>query len=522
MRMRIKRPLALHPFLLAAFPVLFLYAHNIRYAVSFRDVVWPLLYILAGTAVVMLVVWLAFRRDAYRAGLVASALVILFFTYGQLYLALGDTRIAGVRLGRNLILLPVWGLLLAASVVLAIKLTRARLITVTKGLNTVAAILVLTNVATAAWYRVQSGGEEASEKLHFDTPASTLPKAAAGARDIYYIVLEEYAGQRTFQELFGFDNRPFLNFLRTQGFYVADRSTTNYPSTSMSLSSSLNMRYLDGVGAAAKGDDWGPVYQMLRNENEVGSYLKARGYRYVHMGSWWHPTAINRSADLNVRFRRSASEFSSTLLETTLLQPISQDLPRSLQTILNHRLGIALRTLWAFEEIPKIKELPGPKFVFAHIISPHYPYVLDRSGRYQKPEEEATRTEAQNYLEQVMFVNKRIIDTVKVLLQGPASQRPIVIIQSDEGPYKPADHAPATPQEVLRKYEILNAYYLPGVDLSQSGLYPSITPVNTFRLLFDVAFHDHLPLLPDRNYSYPDQDHLYDFIDQTAEVKAQA
>jgi hypothetical protein len=521
MKMKVKRPLALHPFLLAAFPVLFLYAHNVRYAVSIHDAAWPLLFILGATAAIMLIAWLAFRRDVFRAALVTSGIVILFFTYGQIYLALGDRRVAGVRLGRNLILLPLWALLLAAAVLAAVKLNRSPLITLTKGLNTVAAILILTNVATAAWYRLQSGGEEASSELQFNTPASALPKAPAGARDIYYIVLDEYGGRRALQEIFGFDNRPFLDFLRSQGFYVADHSTTNYPSTTMSLASSLNMRYLTGVGTKARGDDWRPAYQLF-HDYDVARYLKARGYRYVHMGSWWYPTAVNRSADLNVRFKRSASEFSSTLLQTTILQPISKDLPRPLQVILNHRVGIALRALWAFQQLSKVKELPRPKFVFAHILSPHYPYVLDRNGRYQTPEQEATRTEAQNYLEQLMFVNKRVMDTVKVLLQGPVSRRPIVVIQSDEGPYRAADRAPATAQEVLRKYEILNAYYIPGANLSASGLYPSITPVNSFRLLFNLVFQDDLPLLPDRNYSYSDQQHLYDFIDQTAEVKPQA
>jgi hypothetical protein len=520
MKMRIKRPLALHPFLLAAFPVFFLYAHNVRYAVSIHDAVWPLLLILGGTAAVMLIAWASFRGDAFRAALVTSGLVILFFTYGQIYLALGDKRVAGVRLGRNLILLPLWAVLLVAVVMVAVKLNRGGLISVTKGLNAVASILILTNVATAVWYRVQSGGEEASSQLHFNTPASTLPKAPAGARDIYYIVLDEYGGQRALQQILGFDNRPFLDFLRSQGFYVADRSTTNYPSTTMSLASTLNMRYLTGVGIGARGDDWRPAYQLF-HDYDVARYLKARGYRYVHMGSWWYPTAVNRSADLNLRFKRSASEFSSTLLQTTILQPISEDLPRSLQVTLNHRVGIALRTLWAFEQFPKIKPLPGPKFVFAHILCPHYPYVLDRNGTYQTLEQRATRTEPQNYLEQLMFVNKRVMDTVKLLLQGPVSQRPIVVIQSDEGPYHASDRAPATAQEILRKYGILNAYYLPGVNISRSGLYSSITPVNTFRLLFDLVFHDDLPLLPDRNYAYVDEEHLYEFIDQTAEVKAQ-
>lgn len=41
---------------------------------------------------------------------------------------------------------------------------------------------------------------------------------------------------------------------------------------------------------------------------------------------------------------------------------------------------------------------------------------------------------------------------------------------------------------------ILNALYLPGV---AAPLYDSITPVNTFRVVLDAYFGQHLPLLTD-------------------------
>jgi hypothetical protein len=49
--------------------------------------------------------------------------------------------------------------------------------------------------------------------------------------------------------------------------------------------------------------------------------------------------------------------------------------------------------------------------------------------------------------------------------------------------------------QLLAKFRILNAYFLPGV--SHRHLYPSITPVNSFRLVFNLYFHAGLPLLPD-------------------------
>ena len=49
---------------------------------------------------------------------------------------------------------------------------------------------------------------------------------------------------------------------------------------------------------------------------------------------------------------------------------------------------------------------------------------------------------------------------------------------------------------------ILTAAYLPGGS-QDSRLYPSISPVNTFRVVFNRYFGARYPLLPDRPYSHP-------------------
>ena len=49
---------------------------------------------------------------------------------------------------------------------------------------------------------------------------------------------------------------------------------------------------------------------------------------------------------------------------------------------------------------------------------------------------------------------------------------------------------------------ILNAYYLPRY--CRSGLYPGITPVNSFRIVFNSCFSAEFDLLPDETY-WPDE-----------------
>ncbi len=50
------------------------------------------------------------------------------------------------------------------------------------------------------------------------------------------------------------------------------------------------------------------------------------------------------------------------------------------------------------------------------------------------------------------------------------------------------------------QFKILNAYYLPG---HNDLLYPTISPVNTFRLIFDTYLGADYPLLKDISYDSP-------------------
>ncbi len=52
--------------------------------------------------------------------------------------------------------------------------------------------------------------------------------------------------------------------------------------------------------------------------------------------------------------------------------------------------------------------------------------------------------------------------------------------------------------DVGERFPILNAYYFPGVD--SSDLYPTISPVNSFRVVLNTYFGLELPLLEDRAF----------------------
>ena len=98
------------------------------------------------------------------------------------------------------------------------------------------------------------------------------------------------------------------------------------------------------------------------------------------------------------------------------------------------------------------------------------------------------------YIDQLIFVNKKISDLIDILLKK-SSNPPIIIIQSDHGPQ--VLNVP-TNDYLESRLSILNLYYFPNMD--KSILYDSITPVNTFRILFKNLFNADIDLLPDKSY----------------------
>ncbi len=162
--------------------------------------------------------------------------------------------------------------------------------------------------------------------------------------------------------------------------------------------------------------------------------------------------------------------------------------------------------LYAFD---KLKDMPllveaeaGPKFIFAHIEAPHPSYVFDKEGKVvsNEPYDPSGKQwlDKQGYLGQLQFVNKKTLDVVEAILQN-SKQPPVIIIQGDHGTdtvLNWVDH-PNKKRLDERSY-ILNAYFFPGD--GQKKLYPTISPVNTFRMVFNIFLGQKLPLLEDNTY----------------------
>lgn len=508
--------LPLHPLLLAAFPVLFLFAENAADQLVLNPLWLPLAASVAGALIVLLLA-VVVTADWIRGGLVASVLIVLFFSFGHVWYAVADV----ISIRAYLVIAYV----LIGFVALLLIWRGGRWITgVARFANVAAIVLVAFNVVRIAEF-VTAGADSDGRAERSGSAAASLPDRETERPDVYYIVLDRYANGETLQRRYGFDNEPFLRELEGRGFAVARDSWSSYFRTAPSLLSTLSMEYLDGDVLREQDQHpptLAPVHRALQQSLPVPATFKQLGYEYIHIGSWWYPTSRNADADRIMSYEQH-SEFGVALSMTTALTLLEPAEPVEAGPETLSRPELARRhTLFAFDRLTETASRPGPTFVFAHLLVPHPPYAFRADGGMTTETERQTTPSEQLYIDQLRWTNSRVLELVDQLRGTSDGENAIIILQADEGPYPDRFQREraefdwldeATPDEVLEKHGILNAFHLPGVDADEAGIHDRISPVNTFRIIFNEYFGAGLELLPDVVYLSPDYSRMYDFTE---------
>jgi hypothetical protein len=496
--------LPLHPILLAAYAVLLVWAANISEVLP-AHALDPLLFAIGAGALVLLLCALLYR-DLRRGAVLASAIVVAFAFFGHLA---DQVTVLAVP---ELLQLIAWAAFVFLAAIYALRAS-ASLPTVTATLNAFGLALVVMTLVTILPAETSravraSEGEPVGDEVIAE--ATRRPD-----RDIFFLVFDRYGSDWSLEHSFGIDNDIYPD-LEAAGFQVIEGARSNYRATDFSLASILSMDLLDdlttSVGRVAS--DRAPARERI-GRHEVGKFLRANGYRYYHIGAWYEPTHDNPIADEVLRYGKT-TEIEGVLREASML-PMLERLAGRVPVDDEFRVRHRDETLFAFRQLARLADTPGRKFVFAHILMPHPPYVFDADG---DPVVKATvleTPEAELLQQQLAFTNDRMRETIATLLDRPANDQPIIVITGDEGPFLcgNVDCVDRTPKTYGIRFGALRAYYLPDLDYQVPA---DDTGVNIFRMLFREYFGADLPDMPNRSYDWPDNDHLYDFRDITDEL----
>jgi hypothetical protein len=429
-----------------------------------------LLAVLACVTVLQLL-FVILARERRKSAAAASLCVIFFCFFGDFkgmceewFLHSSWPKLASAR----------WVLPAAALVFLLLSwwLVRCKrsFVTLDKYLNVLSGVLVAANVAEAAW-------APAPIPMAGNPRAQTPLRLGANPPDIYYILTDAYTSPESLGRYWRYDNSPFVNFLTQQGFQVVANAHGNDTFTPRCLSIYLNMDYPPFSGnltMAAQTIYYGRIIEGA----EAPARLKASGYDVIALSLF--PTAGQPR-------HYCFPKISPATLATFLWNKT----PIGYLTAYMTRASLGDTNLGILAQLPGIaaQRAARPKFVYAHLMMPHSPYLFDKEGRRIRRGMGMDDQSPDLYLGQLIYENKLLTNAIAGILKNSKAP-PIIIVQGDHG-YRnlPVEHR----QEEATT--ILNALYMPGSNTN--WLYPGITPVNTFRLIFNHYFDGQYPYLPD-------------------------
>jgi hypothetical protein len=355
---------------------------------------------------------------------------------------------------------------------------------------------------------------ELDQLVDRDSPIAPDTQFVAGteaAPDIYYLIVDAYARQDVLKEIYGFDNSDFIQSLRSRGFYVGDESRSNYNYTEYSLASSLNMSHLHDFNLTAYQTRM-PLRHLIRN-SLVTKSLSSSGYRTYAIETGKSETECD-NFDHYVPFGQALNDYQDVLYHGT-------PLPKLLELTGWFRSAARRhgdRVMFAFEQVPQLAaSSEDPAFVFCHVLAPHPPFLFDANGNEVEFRGHYLLSDCRNftscydydlevyrkqYREQLAHINSRLIEVIDRIQSS--ERESIIILQADHGPrlgfgFQYEGGEPTCQWRHRETFSILNAIAMPGQQ--DHGFYSSMTPVNTFRLVFNKLFGTQLPTLPDDSFS---------------------
>ncbi|HMB24500.1 MAG TPA: sulfatase-like hydrolase/transferase, partial [Anaerolineales bacterium] len=324
-----------------------------------------------------------------------------------------------------------------------------------------------------------------------DAQSSLIQKSGdndAQKPDIYLILLDAHTSIRTMNEEFKYDASPFQQELEDLGFYVAECAQSNYPITKLSVTSTFYANYHQEATLYPLFSSL--TIKTLRDEGYQVITFENRSNGHFDIGE---DVRLSRNQTLlNVDLTGGLNEFEVMLWKTSFAR-IGYDMPRLIPMFNVESLHEweyyehYQQTYYMLDELKRLPETGGPKFVFAHFLVPHPPFIFAPDGEFAWAE-----GQAQGYVSNTKFIDSQIASVVAEILRKSKTP-PVIVLMGDHG-------ATGVPNRETPEWRmsILNAYYVN--DQAKEDLYPTITPVNTFRVIFNNYFGTSYSLLEDKSY----------------------
>jgi len=309
--------------------------------------------------------------------------------------------------------------------------------------------------------------------------------------DIYFIIFDEFAGFDAMRKYFKYNEiDTFKEFLKSKGFFVAENSHADVPSTLPELSSRLNYEVI----SSPNGDK--QVFYDAIDHNKVMQLLKERGYTIVVMNGLYYAWSTQQTIQADFSLKPSEAyqggylnnEFEVLVLKNTMILPFLYNEKQDDPVAVRNRSMIS----YTLSHVSQLAQVPSPKFVYIHLMLPHAPFLFTAAG---KPLDPQYYMNWDYYLGNYIYTTSVVHDYIGSLIASSDPENPpVIILQSDHGARNGPDGYTNYLKDYPEEYRtlIMNALYLPGCDTSK--LPQDIKPINTFPIIFNCYFDAKIPL----------------------------
>ena len=271
------------------------------------------------------------------------------------------------------------------------------------------------------------------------------------------------------------------------------------------------MEYLDKITKEVDRDSKNyNLLNKLLSDNEVMKKFSSYGYDIVNIGALWGPNGSFKNVKTNLcEFKEvNRDSLSRQLIEKSIIMHFYE---KHFEQLRRDQI------ICTYNEIENTsEERTTPKFVFVHILSPHAPYIFGPNGENVSPGnslDSSPWNERNAHVDQIKFVNKNLIELIPKLLNS--ENKPIIILQGDTGAGYEIDWKSPSDVMVIERMSNLNAIYFPNKNYDKIN---NLTPVNTFRIIFNEYFDEENVLHENKNY-WSNSEKPYTFVDITKQLK---
>lgn len=368
-------------------------------------------------------------------------------------------------------------------------------------LNTLFLIFVLVETGLLGYDAIHSINKEPLMILRPEERA--IDERAKAGGNIYLLLFDEYASTASLKEYWGRDNSAIDSFLRARGFFVAEKSRSNYCWTPFSMASLLNLDYFSpyrkGYNYVTDRDQMDAL-SAIKNAR-LARILKQAGYSLkVHSVFALANQPKQDIPDIWITGKKLIT------VNTLYNMAVRDYLPYlRYRAVMKQNRDFHLPVFYRMDDYNNdgVKAVldeartatAQPKFVYAHFLMPHSTYYYDSTDHLMPMDRVKAITHDQEprfYWYNLLHTNKRIYQMADTIIAH--DPKATIIVLGDHG-YRFTNEGGKHPEY----FRNMCAIRFPDGDYH--SVPETLTTVNVFRIVLNKVCGTSYPLLPDSTYT---------------------